>query len=184
MAFLHKNTFETLTELPDEWKDDYFECDELIAPVIRALNLRGYKTSNCCAGHAYPSLGCAEFLPQNNKKPIKSPIYGTYYIEPSKETAGWYYAKFKSEPSRSSFYITFERDTVLPPPPKGFKLSYEWPKGHKYEDEHGNDIPAVPKIEKDFSNKTSDYSFYRLLLAALRRLLIWAEALPNITKVN
>lgn len=28
-----------------------FECDELLAPIIRELNLKGYKTVFCCSGH-------------------------------------------------------------------------------------------------------------------------------------
>jgi len=186
MAYIHKTTFEILHELPDEWKDDYFECDELVAPVIRALNLKGYTTRFCCSGHAYPSLNEAKFEPKDKTKPPKkSPISGTYFMEPCKD--GWYYVKFKTYPERN-FYISFEPGTALPEPPEGFKLlsSLEQPKGVTVEalDDDGKPLPfePAPILEKGFSNKTSDYSFYRLLLAAMRRLLEWAEALPDLTR--
>jgi len=180
MAYIHKETFEILNHMPEDWKVDYFECDELIAPVIRVLNLKGYKTKFCCAGHAYCSLNEAEFksLKKTKKTPKKSAISGTYYMKPRED--GWYYVKYKSFPERG-LYISFEPGTVLPEPPKGFTMSYEWPKGHRYEDEDGNECVHMPKLEKDFSNKPSDYSFYRLLLAALRLLLEWAEFLPDLT---
>jgi hypothetical protein len=34
-----------------ECKSKTFECDEWIAPVIRILNHKGYKTKYCCSGH-------------------------------------------------------------------------------------------------------------------------------------
>lgn len=36
--------------------DDYFECDDLIAPAIALLNKKGYKTTFCCSGHPYPYI--------------------------------------------------------------------------------------------------------------------------------
>lgn len=41
----------------DNVRKEYFECDDLIAPVIRELNLRGYKTEFCCSGHPYMCNG-------------------------------------------------------------------------------------------------------------------------------
>ena len=36
-------------------KDDVFEVDPLIAPVIRELNRKGYYTDYCCSGHPFGS---------------------------------------------------------------------------------------------------------------------------------
>lgn len=35
----------------DEIEKYYFECDEIIAPLISLLNRKGYKTKHCCSGH-------------------------------------------------------------------------------------------------------------------------------------
>lgn len=37
----------------DGFLDDFIEIDEVIAPVIRELNVRGYRTSFCCCGHPF-----------------------------------------------------------------------------------------------------------------------------------
>jgi len=41
----------------DEARVNYFECDDLIAPAIRELNLRGYRTEFCCSGHPHMCNG-------------------------------------------------------------------------------------------------------------------------------
>lgn len=56
MVLINKNTFDIFTRIVGEKynKDDYFECDELLAPTIYNLNSKGYITKNCCSGHIYP----------------------------------------------------------------------------------------------------------------------------------
>ena len=36
--------------------DEHIEIDEVIAPLIRELNIKGYKTKFCCSGHPFYSL--------------------------------------------------------------------------------------------------------------------------------
>lgn len=39
------------------------QIDRLLAPVIRELNMKGYQTSSCCAGHpGYRSVGVDQFV--------------------------------------------------------------------------------------------------------------------------
>ena len=57
MAFINKTDFSILYDMAlisEKVKDQYFECDEMIAPTISLLNKKGYKTKFCCAGHLYP----------------------------------------------------------------------------------------------------------------------------------
>jgi len=57
MAYMDLNTFEIWAESNiDGFHDEHIEVDELIAPIIRELNLKGYKTKFCCSGHPYYSL--------------------------------------------------------------------------------------------------------------------------------
>lgn len=56
MAYINKNDFSIVDGVVDQYKDDYFECDDLIAPAISLLNKKGYKTLFCCSGHPYPYI--------------------------------------------------------------------------------------------------------------------------------
>lgn len=57
MAFMDMKTFEIWAESNiDGFHDEHIEIDEVIAPIIRELNLKGYKTKFCCSGHPYTSL--------------------------------------------------------------------------------------------------------------------------------
>ena len=57
MAYLDLKTFEIWAESNiDGFHDEQIEIDEVIAPIIRELNLKGYKTKFCCSGHPYISL--------------------------------------------------------------------------------------------------------------------------------
>lgn len=37
-------------------KGPLFECDELMAPIIRELNLKGFRTVFCCSGHVCDAI--------------------------------------------------------------------------------------------------------------------------------
>lgn len=56
MVYINKDTFEIYENLIgyENELDNYFECDEFIAYTIMLLNIKGYKTNYCCAGHIYP----------------------------------------------------------------------------------------------------------------------------------
>ncbi len=57
MAFMDLKTFEIWAESNiNGFHDKHIEIDEVIAPIIRELNLKGYKTKFCCSGHPYNSL--------------------------------------------------------------------------------------------------------------------------------
>lgn len=53
MAYINKNDFSILDYIKDEDQENYFECDELIAPAISLLNKKGYETIFCCSGHPF-----------------------------------------------------------------------------------------------------------------------------------
>lgn len=57
MSYIHKITGDVYHDIQsDDARDDFFECDELIAPIISILNKKGFKTQFCCSGHAYPTI--------------------------------------------------------------------------------------------------------------------------------
>lgn len=58
MAYIHKETFEIYDEYSmgydtNEDLDFLFEVDDLLAPAISKLNLKGYTTKYCCQGHPF-----------------------------------------------------------------------------------------------------------------------------------
>jgi len=89
MAYMDLKTFEIWAESNiDGFHDGQAEIDEVIAPVIRELNIKGYRTSYCCSGHPFYSMneaftsseeiangivGLVKTEPSNNKKfPIRA----------------------------------------------------------------------------------------------------------------
>lgn len=57
MVYMDLKSFELWAESNiDGFHDEQIEIDEVIAPIIRELNLKGYKTKFCCSGHPFISL--------------------------------------------------------------------------------------------------------------------------------
>lgn len=57
MAYMDMKTFDIWAESNiDGFHDGQVEIDEVIAPIIRELNIKGYKTRFCCSGHPYYSV--------------------------------------------------------------------------------------------------------------------------------
>lgn len=62
-------TFELWAESNIEgFHDGQAEIDEVIAPIIRELNLKGYKTKFCCSGHPFTSLNEAFMTSEETAK--------------------------------------------------------------------------------------------------------------------
>lgn len=66
----------------DGFHEGQVEIDEVIAPIIRELNLKGYKTAFCCSGHPFYSL-CEAFV---ETKDTAKGIVGLIETEPSNRT--------------------------------------------------------------------------------------------------
>ena len=81
----------------------YVEIDELIAPSIQILNLKGYITEWCCSGHALKD----ELLRNNSETGYEVIING-------KQPDG----SFRY--SRNACYISFKENISLPSLPHGF----------------------------------------------------------------
>lgn len=92
MVLINKKTFEIYTRIvgEDYDKNEYFECDELLAPTIYNLNLKGYLTEFCCTGHIYPEK-------QKRADGGVSYIYDNFYINFKEK----YDFDFKNFPERA-----------------------------------------------------------------------------------
>ena len=57
MSYIHNITGDVYHDVEvEEARDEFFECDELIAPIISMLIKKGFRTQFCCSGHAYPTI--------------------------------------------------------------------------------------------------------------------------------
>lgn len=72
MAYMDKNTYKFINkeDIKNIDNNDIIELDEMIAPIIQLLNLKGYKTSSSCSGHPYKD----ELIPGINIMYISSYI--------------------------------------------------------------------------------------------------------------
>lgn len=62
--YIDMRTFEMFNDLKDERiSGPMFECDELLAPTIQALNKLGFKTQACCSGHVCDFKGINHLTP-------------------------------------------------------------------------------------------------------------------------
>lgn len=69
MIYISKKNFKIVHSINTLNEQEYFECDELIAPAISSFNKKGYETAFCCSGHVAPvstdTTYSDEFVPVN-----------------------------------------------------------------------------------------------------------------------
>ncbi len=80
MAFIDKDTFEIFSDINSPEVENAFECDDFIAPTIRVLNLKGYKTRFCCSGHPFPIKSEIVSYSRSDDE-IYEAFPGVYYVK-------------------------------------------------------------------------------------------------------
>lgn len=158
MAIINGNTFNIYSdsEEPKTLKNS-FECDDLIAPIIRTLNLKGYTTTFCCAGHPYIEENKARVY--SDTCPSNNIIEGTYYIRKSTNTNS-YIVHFADYLSLRS-YISFKEGCI----PETIPESWEY----------CSEINCISKeYLADYSNP---FTFFREQLECMEELQKWADSL-------
>lgn len=108
MVYINEESFE-MWDFPEVFEDmtGWFSVDEVIAPAVRELNLRGYRTIFSCSGHPIPGL---------------LPIYSAEPENGEDEPCVFY------ETFSLSLYVAFERDYgmgIITDLPDGFYLDDE-----------------------------------------------------------
>ncbi|SFU89723.1 hypothetical protein [Butyrivibrio sp. M55] len=178
MTLINKETFDILEsinfEALQEFKcemdinpDDYFECDEEIAPIICLLNKKGYLTKYCCQGHLYDSINAAVFKIDNIDEIYKG-VPGVLSIDNAKD--GKVSVAFRQQ-VHYDLYILFEDASVLPTPPEGFSLK-------------GNTLESVLFPENIECNEKymqdKPYEYFEKKLSVFKVLYEWVQSLPNL----
>jgi len=190
MAYMHNDSFEILQGSNiDNYLDEYFDVDDLIALPIQTLNRRGYKTQFCCSGHPFESV--SELFSELEMTIEHCPIIGVYKIEEATNPTDPKYKHrllVRNPPDRSS-YITFESGTILPSLPCGFeKKETEVANPNKTTCSVEGGKMAAEKTEKaisinrNYDEDTSVYDYLIELVSAMRELNEWALSLPDISK--
>ena len=84
--------------------DEHIEIDEVIAPLIRELNIKGYKTKFCCSGHPFYSL-CEAMVDSEETAKAFVGLIGTERTDNPRMPVRALYVTPDND-----FYITFEEN--------------------------------------------------------------------------
>lgn len=159
MAYYDLKTNEIWAESNiDRFHDEHIEIDEVIAPLIRELNIKGYKTKFCCSGHPFYSLYEAMVDSEETAKAFVG-LIGTERTENPRVPVRALYVTQDND-----FYITFEENEQ-----KAIVLAL--PDGFEWDDER--------TIRYTYNN----YEFYAFLAErakAAKALHDWAIQLPPV----
>ena len=175
MAFIHRDTFKIYnrSKIGDNDIDDigaFFEVDDLIAPVISKLNIRGYTTKYCCQGHPYRILDDDMFTIHPNematdaiRRKMNCDHIEVSHMIPISANTSYVFYEVDAFPRA---YIMFEEGVKLPTIPKGW-----------YVDNDYNQLT----IEKIYNIPSSPIMFFSELVADIDYLLKFVEKLPLCT---
>lgn len=170
MAYINKNDFEIVGYVADEKrKENYFECDDLIAPSISLLNKKGYKTIFCCSGHPYATIDVV-FSPEIPSKEDLGDIE-LLWVEDSDEYSDqcldideFKYALICKCHYGEVFYIIFEDDYDFPELP-----------GDAYFDKENKGIYWNHDVKA-----TDDFSVMCKIFIINKEFYEWVEKLPSL----
>lgn len=174
MAFIHKNTFKIYNDskignnrLSDI--DAFFEVDDILAPVISKLNIRGYSTKYSCQGHPYRSFS-DDIVTMEPGESLQEAIHRGHkhqqvnHIVSISEHTNYVFYESDTIPR---IYITFEKGISLPTIPQGWKSSL-------------NQSQQLT-IAKEYTDKCTYLGFFTQMIDDIRSLLIFVEDLPICT---
>ena len=171
MAIINGKTFEIYSHSVDpKTLKNCFECDDLIAPIIRTLNLKGYTTTYCCAGHPY--IEESEAIVYSTIRPSFDLIPGTYYVRKVKNKKcknielhhemNAYKVRFAQYLTRES-YILFKEGCVPDTIPACWGYNAD-----------RNIISREYLVEK-----ITPLEFFKEQLKCMEELQKWADSLPK-----
>lgn len=169
MAFIHKETFKIYNDsmIGDnrlEDIDSFFECDDMIAPAISELNIKGYTTAWCCQGHPY-NMFVDDIITAKLGETVKEQVPGKIHtiIPISKNTN---YVFYEQEATAMS-YIAFAGGVRLPKIPDGWIMERE--------------VGEPLTIRKLYPIHVPQILFFKDLVKNMQDLYVYAVNLPPCT---
>lgn len=170
MAFINKNDFSIVAYVMDyKTADEYFECDDMIAPAISLLNKKGYKTTFCCSGHPFAGIDEALHMEYPTEEEIKE--LNIYRIESSEAVKDRY-----NDTDEYPYYVVNKCnfvDTFY----VAFAETYTFPKlpGQAYLDEGNIYWKSGIRPTEIFEGITKIYEMNK-------EFYEWVEKLPSLIK--
>lgn len=164
MAFIHKETFEIYDNCDIGCDniadcDIFFEVDDLIAPIISKLNIKGYTTTHCCQGHPYNYFD-SDIFDISVVFPKCYKLIGVNPISSTQTLAIYQTSDLKAQNIRT--YIKFDEGIKLP------NIPDDWC------DEH---YDKTVVLSKHFHQATP-IGFFKALIEEIDKLDKWVDKLP------
>lgn len=177
MAYINKKDFSIMSCINSLFEDEYFECDEIIAPAISLLNKKGYETTFCCSGHPYavidssllsdPSLIISEDIDIILVEPSSKLITDTTNEDEKRNYSEYpYHAIYKTDYC-DNFYISFKYIYDFSDLPKGIRFE-------KYDDN------GCGLYENTFRKHTSTFDGILELINFNKKFYEWVDKLPSL----
>ena len=173
MAYINKNDFSIVGYIDNYiLADDYFECDDLIAPAISLLNKKGYKTEFCCSGHPFAvidSCALAEYPSDEQKE--KMNLMSINPSKDSKDIPDWV------DKEEFPYFVSY----LIPYPDCGFYVSFK--EIYKF-----SDLPEDAYIDEDNGGiywrieekATNDFAMVTRIYEFNKAFYEWVEKLPSL----
>lgn len=185
MAYINKNDFTIVSFVDVLFEDQYFECDDLIAPAISLLNKKGYKTLFCCSGHPYGSIDtdiCEEDDTEIDESFVlrrgKSIDIKYECNLDDKEIEEYpYYISYKNNALDSAFYIAFKERYQFSYLPSDFYTDETL----LIDDNNNNLIVTAIRCNLDLYTSDNDgFKYITEIFELNKRFYEWVEKLPNL----
>ena len=173
MAYINKNDFSIVSVNGDPTTmNDYFECDDIIAPAISLLNRKGYKTIFCCSGHPFSSISAEVREEFPSKDDMESPEFKILWFDDSDCAPKELDFNTEEYPCYvicqynffDTFYVAFEQMHEFPELPDGFYID----DGNIYYDSQ-----RLPLSTESFEGITKIYEINKAFYE-------WVEKLPSL----
>lgn len=182
MAYININTYDILEEPEKEELDDYFECDEFIAPIISLLNKKGYRTKFCCEGHLYDAAMTTQFTPfDKNKEPNENNILG--YVSHEKIDNGKFKYLVHMKHSELHGYITFESyvniEKFLDTFPETNVYPYYENQSIRWDYIGSDEKSLAEERQEELELQADPYKHFEIRINFLKEVYEWVKSLPE-----
>ena len=184
MAFINEKYFSIVSYTDEVIMNDYFECDDIIAPAISLLNKKGYKTNFCCSGHTFSRIDSvligqeqhpSEIIPADKLILVESSenVKDTWCEEEPIDTNEFPYHVICKNDICDEFYVAFESIYEFPELPEEF-----------YFEQYPDDMGGCGIYEKDVENRRplNNFDDIMRIVELNKKFYEWVEKLPSLVK--
>ena len=182
MAIIMKDNWRAYQDNNEAGCYNSFDCDELITPVILALNRKGYRTEHCCSGHLYGDQTEMDWFDPEKREDVNIhklfPMAIHYY-----RMAGYHYKIILDNILPQECYIAFSPSVpAFDRLPEGFQAEKTEDGGlYIHRDIVNIDYDDYYRFCENLQDKTP-YVFFEERARVMEQLYDWAMSLPDINE--